>query len=102
MIVGHWNCNSVRLLVLAIAIAAAGGLAASPLTAGELDKLDTSLKLIPADAAFYSTTLRTREQFEAVTESNAWAKIKQMPMVQMGLIDVPDAVGHPGQQGVAV
>ena len=53
--------------------------------AGELDKLDTSLKLIPADAAFYSSMLRNREQIDAFLHSNAWEKLKSMPSVQMGL-----------------
>ena len=56
-----------------------------PSPAGELDKLDTSLKLIPDDAAFYSSMMRNREQFEAIAKSNAWAKIMEMPVVQMGL-----------------
>ena len=59
--------------------------AIQPAAAGELDKLDTSLKLIPADAAFYSSMLRNREQLDAFLHSNAWEKLKSMPSVQMGL-----------------
>jgi hypothetical protein len=68
-----------------IALSAWELLAVQPVAAGELDKLDTSLKLIPADAAFYSSMLRNREQVEALLHSNAWAKIMSMPSVQMGL-----------------
>ena len=75
-----------RILTAAlIALSAGGWLAVEPVAAGELDKLDTSLKLIPADAAFYSSMLRNREQVDAFLQSNAWAKIKSMPSVQMGL-----------------
>ena len=68
----------------------------SPPPAGELDKLDTSLKLIPEDAAFYSSMLRNREQFEAVRNSNAWAKIQAMPVVQMGLAMYQMQLANPG------
>jgi len=71
--------------VLVIGSVAAGWLGSRPAAAGDLDKLDISLKLIPEDAAFYSATLRCREQFEAIGGSRAWAKLKAMPIVQMGL-----------------
>jgi hypothetical protein len=74
----------VGLTILAVALAAPGWLGA-PLAAAPLDKLDTSLKFIPEDAAFYSSMLRNREQFEAIRKSNAWAKIAAMPVVQMGM-----------------
>jgi len=85
MVARHWNGKFLRAFALAVALTAAGWWAASSAPASELDKLDTSLKLIPADAAFYSSMLRSREQFEAIAASNAWAKIKAMPVVQMGL-----------------
>ena len=44
-----------------------------------------SLDVVPADAAFCSVTLRNREQFDAVVNSRAFAKIKALPYVQMGL-----------------
>ena len=75
-----------RLSVLSIALVAAGWLVPHAAGAAELDKLDTSLKLVPEDAAFYSSMLRNREQFEAIVNSNAWAKIKEMPAVQMGMM----------------
>lgn len=49
-----------------------------------LEQLDTSLKLVPEDAAFYCSILRTREQIEAIAESRAWARIKNMPWFKMG------------------
>jgi len=44
-----------------------------------------SLDVVPADAAFYSAMLRNREQYDAVVNSKAFAKIKALPYVQMGL-----------------
>ncbi len=75
-----------RLSVIALTLTAAGWSLPRTASAGELDKLDTSLKLVPEDAAFYSSMLRNREQLEAILDSNAWAKIKSMPSVQMGLM----------------
>ena len=54
--------DSRFLVALATLVAAA----ARPAAADDLAKLDTSLKLIPADAAFYSSMLRNREQFQAI------------------------------------
>ena len=85
MIARNWSCRLVQLSALVLALVATGWLAAPATMAAELDKLDTSLKLIPADAAFYSSMLRNREQFDAIRNSNAWAKIQAMPVVQMGL-----------------
>jgi len=39
--------------------------------------------LIPADAAFYSATLRNREQIEIVARSKAWARLQELPAYQM-------------------
>ncbi len=86
----------VRFSVLSIALAAAGWLVPHTVEAAELDKLDTSLKLVPEDAAFYSSMLRNREQFEAIVNSNAWTKIKEMPAVQMGLMLYNMQLSNPG------
>ena len=73
------------LVVAIIGALSAGWLVVHRAEAGEVEKLDTSLKLIPGDAAFYSSMLRNREQVEAIAGSRAWAKLKAMPVVQMGL-----------------
>ncbi len=80
----RWNCCFVWSLVFAASVALA---ASRPAAAGELDKLDTSLKLIPADAAFYSSMMRNREQFEAIKKSNACVKVLAMPIVQKAIAD---------------
>ena len=71
-------------------IALLGGLTlglwpAQAVRAGDLGKLDTSLKWIPADAASYTVWLRNREQLDAVLKSNAWAKLKALPALQMAV-----------------
>ena len=49
-----------------------------------------SLKFVPADAGFYSCTLRAGEQLQAVTKSKAWAKIKDMPAFKLAWQAVQD------------
>lgn len=44
-----------------------------------------SLDIVPDDAAFYSAMLRNREQFDAIANSKAWAKVQALPFYQMGL-----------------
>jgi hypothetical protein len=61
------------------------GLGLRPAVAGKLDQLDASLRLVPEKAAFYCSSLRLGEQVEAVAKSRAWAKIMEMPVVEMGL-----------------
>lgn len=43
-----------------------------------------SLDLVPENAAFYTVMLRNREQWDAIAGSRAWAKLKALPLVQMG------------------
>jgi hypothetical protein len=84
-------------ILMAVMIALLTGVFLSgPVAAGNLDKLDTSLKLIPDDASFYTSMLRNREQLDAFSRSNAWAKIKSMPSVQMGLGMYQSQAQQPG------
>src|SRR5438046_2362984 len=47
-----------------------------------VEGLNSSLKSIPADAAFYSSMMHNREQVEAILHSRAWAKLMGLPAVQ--------------------
>ena len=55
-----------------------------------------SLDIVPADAAFYSAMLRSREQFDALANSKAWAKVKALPFVQMGFTMYQMQAANPG------
>lgn len=81
----HWSSRSVHRIGLVVALVALGWTLCPVASAAEIDKLDTSAKLVPEDAAFYSSVLRTREQFEILRHSKAWAKVEQMPFVQLGV-----------------
>src|SRR5437870_12813602 len=69
-----------RLLAVALTVT----LAAGPTFAAD-PAADTSLALVPADAAFYGTSLKLGEQFDRFTQSNAFARLKGLPAVQAGL-----------------
>ena len=60
-----------------------GWLADGPARAADLHKAVPSLGWVPEDAAFYSAMLRNREQIEAVLKSRAWARLTQLPLVQV-------------------
>jgi hypothetical protein len=74
-------CPPSRVLVLVLVGCGLVGTAPG-VGAADLDKIDSSLKLIPADAAFYSSMLRNREQFDIIAKSKAWARLTDMPVVQ--------------------
>jgi hypothetical protein len=61
----------------------------------------TSLRLIPADAAFYSTMLRTGEQLDALLKSKAFAKVKTMPGVKMLLQQLEGQLKQPSNPQLA-
>ena len=63
-------------------------------------KETTSLKFVPADVSFYSAMLRNREQFDLLMNSKAIAKLKQLPVIQMGLGMLKLQWENPQQEGV--
>jgi hypothetical protein len=101
MVARHWNYRLARLTMLAVVLTATGWLVA-PVAAAGLDKLDTSLKLVPEDAAIYSSMLRNREQFDMLRQSNVWSKIEQMPAVQMVVSMYQMQLGNPGSKAAKI
>lgn len=47
------------------------------------EKLHNALDFVPADASFFSSSLRLREQWDIAANSRAWQKLKNLPAVQM-------------------
>ena len=70
------------VLTAMMGLVAVGLLSVQPAVAGDLEELDSALKLVPRNVAFYSSCLRGREQVEAIAKSRAWSKIWSMPAVQ--------------------
>ncbi len=89
------------LTVAAMAALLAAGWAAPLASAGPLDKLDTSLQWLPADAAFYSSSLRLGEQVQIVAKSRAWASLKALPAVQKALGSLDEAAKGSPQGAMA-
>ena len=73
--------NLVRLACLALMLLGLHA-AAAPASAEEATAPVPSLKLVPQDAAFYSSMLRVREQVEIVANSNFWKQMNDMEFVK--------------------
>lgn len=91
-----WVGSTVRrvsLASLAALMAAAPALADAP-AASRLGSLGVAM--IPQDAAFVSSSLRIREQFDAVVNSNAFKSILQLPAVRRALDSLEEQRSTPG------
>jgi hypothetical protein len=69
---------------IAVGLALAVCLLVAPRTQAA-EKLGSSLDLVPADASFYSGSLRLKEQADILLQSKAWARLLEMPAVKMAL-----------------
>jgi hypothetical protein len=76
----RWHALVLLVATWTVALAPYG-----PAWAADTGKMNNSLSLVPADAAFYGTMLRTGEQIQAVAKSKAWAKLMSLPAVKQGL-----------------
>src|SRR5262245_38213135 len=72
-----------RPLLAATLLVAAALLTGATSARAQGIKTDTSLSLIPADAAFYASTLRNREQVELFLKSNAFKALRDLDVVKM-------------------
>jgi len=63
-----------------------GPLQTSALAADEAPKFGNALDWAPADAAMFSSSLRLKEQVDIVANSKAWAKFKEIPVVQQAIL----------------
>lgn len=66
-------------------------------TAAEAVPLEaTGISIVPADAAFFSATLRVREQIDLLVGSRAWASLLELPAVRRGLDSLEEQRTMPG------
>jgi len=73
----------VSTLLRVIAIAAVGAICAPQASrAADLSEQAKSLRKVPADASFYSASLRMRDQWHVFKDSKAYAKLMEIPIVQ--------------------
>lgn len=78
------------------ACVAAALLATSLPAASAADIADSGLSMIPADAAFVSSSLRLREQYDAIVASNAFASIRKLPAVKKFFDSLEEQRAQPG------
>src|SRR5262245_22804827 len=73
-----------RIAYLAATVVVAATIAASrPARAADLAEQAHSLGRVPADAAFYSASLRMKEQWDIFEKSNAYRKLMEIPALQI-------------------
>src|SRR5262245_38011054 len=84
---------SLSAFLLVAAVLFASG---QPARAQEAKKTGTSLDLMPADTAFYASSLRNREQMEIFYKSNAYKAIRALPLVKMGMEMAKAELGKEG------
>ncbi len=80
-IIGGRSCGRFLAILVASLVCTLG--AWKNATAAELADQATSLKLVPASAAYYSASLRMKEQYKAFLKSNAYDKLMQIQLVQL-------------------
>ncbi len=79
------------LMVVVAAMAAADEQAA-----GLLKRADLGVALVPHDAAFVSSSLRLREQYDALVNSNAFKAITALPAVKRAIDSLEEQRTTPG------
>jgi hypothetical protein len=72
----NWNLAICAGVLLFSALALPANLSAQPAL-----REKTALKLIPDDAAFFSSSLRLKQQFDAFARSKAFARISELSFV---------------------
>jgi len=91
-----WMRSAVRRVSLAcLALAACAALVTADEPANSrLGSLGVAM--VPQDAAFVSSSLRIREQYDAIVNSNAWKSILQLPAVRRALDSLDEQRSTPG------
>lgn len=87
------HARVVRLVTSMLAVLAATAFAEDKPVAGVAG---LGVAIVPQDAAFVSSTLRIREQYDAIVNSNAFAAIKSLPAVRRALDSYEEQRVTPG------
>src|SRR5262249_45948136 len=82
------SCTRSHFVIAFLSLSSLVAVGPSSSAAQDLAKVNGSLGLVPENASFYSSMLRNREQIEAIGKSKAWAKLWNLPVVQMGWVKV--------------
>ena len=57
---------------------------------------DLGAAVVPSDAAFLSSSLRLREQYDRITKSNAFAAVKSLPVIARAIDSIEEQRTTPG------
>ena len=87
--VASWIAAVVSTLVVPIMVLASASHAADTTAA-------SGIALIPEDAAFVSATLQAREQYDRIVKSNAFATLRNLPVLIRGLDALEEQKLQPG------
>src|SRR4051812_165018 len=74
----------VRMTLVVTATFAPAIVLQSAVRAADLADQAHSLRKVPADAVFYSASLRLKEQWDIFLGSKAYAKLMEIPLIQLG------------------
>ncbi len=77
-----------RITILALLTLACANMELATAHAAELAEQAHSLKKVPADASFYSASLRLREQWHIFRDSKAYGRLMEIPLVQIAKMQV--------------
>jgi hypothetical protein len=91
MVRQHGNSRSrwlIRTAFVALAALAAANAALVSARAADLADQAHSLRKVPADAAFYTSSLRLKEQWDIFKASKAYAKLMEIPFVQIAKMQI--------------
>jgi hypothetical protein len=78
----------IRFVLVAFATLLLADVLPTHVRGAELAEQAHSLKKVPADASFYSANLRFKEQWHLFVGSKAYAKLMEIPLVQMGKMQI--------------
>jgi hypothetical protein len=78
----------IRTTIVAFAISACASSMSMRAGAAELAEKAHSLNKAPADAAFYSASLRLKEQWDIFLASKAYSKLMEIPFVQIAKMQI--------------
>jgi len=88
MMLGQRRVRSMRRSMWVGAVLAASLISVATVSAQgpkSIAKIADSLSLVPRDAAFYSSSLHLKEQWDLLVGSKAWAELTALPVVQTGM-----------------
>lgn len=88
--------GSLRRPIPAVAILLVAVSAGVPRPAAAAEPATPGVAMIPADAAFVSSTLRVREQWQRFVGSNAYAALRKLPAVARAVDTVEELKLQPG------